>query len=44
MAEEINGRKSLCVLVGAGVSAESGVPTYKGNTNTVPIGGKLMTH
>lgn len=26
------------------MSAESGVLTYKGNTNTFPIGGKQMTH
>jgi len=44
MAEEIGRRKSLCVLIGAGVSAESGVPTYKGNTDLVPMGGKMITY
>jgi hypothetical protein len=44
MARKINARKSVIILVGAGVSAESGVPTYKGNVSTYPIGGREMTH
>ena len=44
LRERLAAARSVCVLTGSGISAESGLPTFRGIVVNVRLCGMSMTH